>query len=343
MYSIEVLSESNAYQWEEFNKRSREGTLFHSMQWKKFLEDTLKLRLKYYLILENRKVVGICPCIEQSVLGFRGLTDVPHSEVNNLILDDSFDFSRINDVLALFSKECSFLHFNTYNPNILDRIAYDSTTVESTGNMILNLKQKPPDEIWGGFSKDMRYNIRIFEKKGFEVREVHQQPDVETFYRYYAENLKYINGEILPYSFFQRLLESYSPKELRTVALTNNGLYAGGSLTIADPAEDTAYFDYMALNRELPNKYTPSYYLSWEGITWAWENGYEKISFGRQNFDPDNPRFRNKAKFGAEYVPIHSTLVLFSKATSVLYRLKKRLEEGQETQSKRISCASEAH
>lgn len=50
-YSIEALSESNVQQWEEFNNRSPEGTLFHSIRWKNILEDTLNLRLRYYEVI----------------------------------------------------------------------------------------------------------------------------------------------------------------------------------------------------------------------------------------------------------------------------------------------------
>ncbi len=84
-------------------------------------------------------------------------------------------------------------------------------------------------------------------------------------------------------------------------------------------------FEYLALNRNIPNRYTPTYPLFWEGIVWAWEHGIERISFGQQKFEPDNPRFRNKLKFGAEFVPIHSRIVFFSRTTAHLYRLRQML------------------
>jgi hypothetical protein len=327
-YSIEALSERNVHLWEAFNRQSREGTLFHSIQWKNSLEDALKLRLKYYLILKDQQVVGICPCIEQSAGYIKGLGGIPHSEYNNIILDNSFDISHINDVLALFSKECSFLHFETCNPEVLDRIRYYAYPLEHMGHMILNVKQRPPEAIWKSLSSGMRKDIRRFEKSGFEIREIHKQADVEMFYRYYAENTTYLNGDILPFSYFQNLLDRYSPNDLRIAVLTDGDTFAGGTLTIIDRDKKTAYFECMALNRNLPGRYTPTYPAFWDLANWAWDNGYEKMSFGRQQLDPDTPRFRNKAKFGAEFVPIHSRMVLLSGTASLLHRLKKGLTGG---------------
>ena len=131
-----------------------------------------------------------------------------------------------------------------------------------------------------------------------------------------------INGDTLPLTFFQKLLETYSRDEMRVTLLSKGDIYAGGLLTFIHPASKTAYFEYLSLNRSLPNTYHPTYPLFWEGLNWAWNSGHQKISFGRQRMDPENARFRIKADFGAEYVPIHSSVILFSKTTSLLYRLK---------------------
>ena len=304
-YSIEMLSESNVHRWEEFNNQSREGTLFHSIQWKSVLEDILNVKAQYYLIVEDRRVVGLCPGVEQSAGFFRGLASIPYSEFNNLVLDDSFDTGRFDEVLQHFAERYSFLYFNTYSPATLDGIHHNVLGVVETGNMVLNVKQKPPDEIWSSFSRNMRYNIQLFEKRGFKIREVNQRSEVERFYRYYVENLIHIKGEILPFSFFERLLEQF-PDRVKIAVLANGDVFAGGWLMLLSPERRSAYYQYLALNRDLPNQYTPTYPLYWNLVNQAWDNGYETLSFGRQRLDPENPRFQSKAKFGAEHVPIYS-------------------------------------
>lgn len=329
-YSIEPLSESNAYQWEEFINRSRDATPFHSVRWKNLLEGVLKLKVRYHIIFENRRVVGVCPFVEQSMKRFQGLNNTPRSEYNNIILDDTFNTDDINEILSLFSRRYSFLYFNTYDPVLPDKIGYYTVPNEDGSNIVLDLNQRPPETIWKDIlSKDERYKVSRFEKGGFAIQEVEQGRDIKEFYHYYAENLSHINGYILPFTFFERLLESFPPNEVRIALLTNDSAFAGGNLAILDPVRKTAYFQYLALNRALPNKYSPTHYLSWEGINWAWENGYERISLGRER--PDNPRVRSKQKFGAEPVPIHSRVVLLSKTASLLYQLRRSISRNEQT------------
>ncbi len=326
-YSIELLSESNAHQWEEFNDQSREGTLFHSLKWKRLLEDVLHLKLRYYLILNGRNVVGISPWIEESILNFRGLVSIQHFETNSIVLDEAFNTDHFNKILSLFARKYSFLHFNTYNPALPGKNGFAHVPQGDTSHMVVDLRENPPEAIWAGLSKNTRYDIRVFENDGFEVRVISQPGDLDDFYRYYVRNMMHIHGEVLPLAFFEKLWDLCPPGELRGTTLTRDDVFVGGSLAILDPARKIYYGDYLAINRDLPNKYTPTYYIMWESINWAWSNGYERVSFGRQNPDPENPRFRNKVKFGAEQIPIHSRRVLLSKPILMAYKVKKMLSD----------------
>jgi len=324
-YSIQELSEENAAAWDDFNNRSAEGTFFHSTKWKSILEDVLKIDLRYWLIQRGQKVVGIAPFKSRRIGFFKGLDSIPQSECDSIILDDNFNARDLGKVLTLFAPQCSFFHLNTNNPTVLDHIGYNHYSLENTGHMVLNLQQKSPETIWENFpaKKGQRKFIRRFDEKGFKIHETREQEDMKTFHKYYAENLMRKNTDFLPLTFFQELLKRYSRDEMRVTLLSKGDLCAGGLLTFMHPVSKTAYFHYLSLNRNLPNTYHPTSYLFWKGINWAWDNGYEKISFGRQNMNLDNARFRIKADFGAEYTPVYSRIVLFSKPISLLYRIKK--------------------
>ncbi|WP_250986898.1 GNAT family N-acetyltransferase [Methanoculleus oceani] len=280
--------------------------------------------MRYYLILNEQEVVGISPWAERSALNFLGLVSIPHSEMNGIVLDDTFNADHFNEILSLFAKKYSFLHFNTCNPALLDGIRFTHVSGEDTGHMMTDLRSSPPDAIWAGLSKRTKQALRTFENDGFEVSEINHPDELDDFYRYYSGNMTHINGKILPLAFFEKLLEQF-PDEIRVTALTRNDLFAGGSLALLDPARKIYYGNYLAINRDLPNRYTPSYHIMWESINWAWKNGYEKLSSGRQKLEPGNPRFRYKAKFGAEHLPIHSNLVLLSKPMLVSYKIREML------------------
>jgi len=324
-YSIQELSEENAGDWDEFNNRCPEGTFYHTVKWKNLLENTLNIDLKYWIIWKGQKMVGILPFMNRPLVFLKGLEPIPHSEFNNILLKDDLDLRDLDKVLTLFASKYSFLSLNMDSKLLWDHMGYNHHSSENTGNMVLDLRQNPPDKIWEDFTarKGQRRFIRRFGEKGFWIREIHEQEDMKTFYRYYAENLARINGDILPLAFFQSLLEAYSQDEMRVTLLSKEDICAGGLLTFVHPASKTVYFEYLSLNRGLPNTYHPTYPLFWEGLNWAWDNGYQKVSFGRQRFDPKSARFQIKAGFGAKYVPIYSNIVLFSRTASILYRFKR--------------------
>lgn len=301
------------------------GHFFHSIKWKKILENVLHIDPKYWIISSGQKIVGIVPSKKCTLTYLKGLDTLPHSEFNSILLDNNFDPRDLHEVLTQFASKYSFFFLNTNRQEFLDYIGYDHYPYEIVGNMVLNLQQKPPETIWENFSakKGQRKFIRRFDEKGFKIHETHEPEDMKIFHRYYAENLIRINADVLPLTFFQKLPEVFSSDEMRVTLLSKGDTYAGGLLTFMHPASKTAYFQYLSLNRNLPNTYHPTYYLFWEGLNWAWDNGYEKISFGRQKLDPKNPRFQIKADFGAEYKPIYSQIVLFTKTTSLLYRIRK--------------------
>ncbi|RXE55849.1 hypothetical protein ABH15_06405 [Methanoculleus taiwanensis] len=341
-YYLQELSAENTEDWEEFNNRCAEGTFFHNLKWKSVLESVLNADLKYWILQRDQKTVGIFPSRERRILFSKGLDTIPHSEYNNILLDDNVNPQDLGEAFSLFGSKYSFFSLSVRKQTLLDHIGYDHYPSGNTGNMILDLQQKPPDSIWENFpaKKGQRKFIRRFDEKGFTIHEIRRQEDIRTFYQYYAENLMRINGDLLPLIFFQKLLETFSPNEMRVTALAKGDIYAGGLLTFTHPARKTAYFQYLSLNRSLPNTYHPTYYLFWEGLNWAWSNGYEKISLGQQKLDPSNARFRIKADFGAEHVPMYPRVVLFSKATSLLYRMKKSLPGGKNPGTSHINRAS---
>ena len=119
---------------------------------------------------------------------------------------------------------------------------------------------------------------------------IDQPGDLGEPYQHYVKNMMHIQGEILPFTFFATLLDRFSREELRITVLTRDDAFAGGSLAFVDPLSKTIYSDYLAINRDLPNRYTPTNYIAWESINWAWSNGHKQVHFGQQS-GPENPRF----------------------------------------------------
>jgi len=179
--------------------------------------------------------------------------------------------------------------------------------------MVLDLVRSPPEAIWNSFSarSGQRTKIRQFEKRGFETSEVRSEEELCDFYRYYAETMKHLGADRLPLSFFLDLRRTLGD-HVRIMMLANGPLVAGGTLTILDPERKRAHGVFLAMNRDLPNRFSPSYGIYWEEITWAWEHRYETFTFGREfvrDLTDQNPRYRLKRAFGGTFEPRHTRIV----------------------------------
>ena len=97
---VERLNDTNAEQWEEFNRNSAEGSFFHSLKWKQIAERDPAYKPDYYLFFKDDAVSGIFPFVEADLRSFRGL--VPSTNPGRLhgILDDYDDPDSIHYIIA---------------------------------------------------------------------------------------------------------------------------------------------------------------------------------------------------------------------------------------------------
>jgi hypothetical protein len=324
-WHVEQLNTENADKWEEFNKNSSEGSFFHTLQWRKILERSFQLPLHYFLLFNNNKVFGIFPFVEHRIRFFKGFLPIANSECSNVILKDCNDDSGVHSLFNGLRRSDrpmnSFVVINTLHQEFFTHLGYANFPYYNDGHMILDLKKFPPERIWDSFSakKGQRTYIRRFDDKGFVIKEADSLDDLNVFYQHYKDNLIHIHVTPCPWSHFQDLHHEFSEGEIRTTLLVKDDTVAGGLMTLLFKPQKTAYFHYLSLNRNLPNTYHPTYYLFWEGINWARDHGFEKISFGRQKLEPDNLRYRIKHEFKAEFMPNYSKMVSLSRLFTVGY------------------------
>jgi CelD/BcsL family acetyltransferase involved in cellulose biosynthesis len=326
-YHLERLSEENAKRWEEFNAASPDGSLFHSLRWKRIAEQRTRAPRHYFLLFRNDAVVGLFPFFENTIYGFRGLGPASYPMSLHAILKDNRDPSAVQYVIEELRdpergrRKISFICPATLHAEIFDTITThplfpyppSGSPYEGEGDMVLDLARSPPDEIWNTFTarSGQRKKIRRFEKAGFEVTDVRSEDELQIFYRYYRENMKYIGGDLPPFSFFADLRDTLAD-EVRITLLSKGPLVAGGMLTILDRPRRRVHAVYLSLNRDLPSRYSPSCCIYWEAINWAWEHHYEKFTFGREysnDLHDSNPRYRMKRDFGAEFEPVYSRMI----------------------------------
>lgn len=330
-YRLERLSDRNADVWEEFNDHSMEGSAFHSLWWKELVEGTSPTEMHYFLQYRDDEIHALFPFKQHSIGPFGGLVPPTDPQCLPVILADGLDSRALRCAVEDLRKvtiggtTLSFIVLSTMHSGVFDGLAhYRLLPWSHYGDMVLDLSEFPPERIWHSFRQTggQRKYIRRFDKDGFAVTEARTLDDLRLFYTYYEANIRHIGATPWPFSRFAWLCDSKAD-DVRITLLSKGPLVAGGLLQLLDRPRKTVYSLYLSLNRALPG-YHPTYYLHWEAVTWAWEHGYEKVSFGVQRPDDENPRYLIKKSFGAQFTPWHSRLIPLTRPFSVVARWRSR-------------------
>ena len=337
-YRFEELSPNNKKDWEEFNKKNDGGSFFHTLKWKDVIEDSFDYKLHYFLIYYEDKVVAICPFCENNIGRFRGLMPPPNSEYRQLLINKK-DYKQllIKEILNKTkeiskNKKLSFVLINTLSEEIkgyFDKYnPYQYPIFGKSGHSILNLKENNPEKIWHdiftkrGKGKPRQY-IRKFEKDEIKIREAKSISDLKEFYRYYKANLEYKNIKPYSFSFFEKIWNAFSSTDVRITLLTKDEQVFGGLLAFLYPPKKTMYLRHLAINREIPGRYHPTYPLAWDAVVNAAGRNYDTVCFGQTPNDPNDASFRIKMKFGCSYENEYSLIFPLSPLFKTGYNIYK--------------------
>ena len=329
-HRVVELDNSNAMDWEVVNENSPHGSLFHTLKWKRLLEESFERYAvtRYFLIYRDMQPVALCPFFERGISGFKTLVTLPDVSLNpcdHLVTGDSCNAGRLVEICEDIARSqgASFITFGVCgeHPSAFARLGVP--LYSTGGRMVLDLSKKPPDWIWKHeFSNNQRNKIRRFDKDGFVLDHITSREGLATFYPYYAADLHCIGGRPHPLSYFEKLLTSYSgesPDGVMLTVLRKGESVAGGLLALFWNVRRILYWRYFSLNRSLPNVYTPFYYLVWHAVKEAYERGCRVVDFGGTPADPTDAHHRMKAEFGCSYVRRYRVILPVSRLSRLVH------------------------
>lgn len=327
-YFVEELCLDNEKDWKEFNEKTYGGSFFHTLKWKSILESSFGYESHYFLVYYKDRVIAACPFFESTLKGFKGLM-LPDSDYKHILVDKQ-NFNHLAGK-AIMNKcyeisqrnRLSFILINTLSKEIKDHFnEFNPLPFPTIGNMMLDLKENNAEKIWNNIftaRENQRKYIRRFTKDGFKIKEAKSLKDLKIFYKYYKANLEYINAVPYPFSHFEEIWNSYSSTNMIITLLHKNKKVFGGQLHFFDPSRKTIYLRYLALNRDIPRKYTPTYYIFWDAILRASRMGYTNVCYGSTPPNPDGIYYRLKKKFGCYYEENYSIIFPLSTTFKVTY------------------------
>lgn len=153
----------------------------------------------------------------------------------------------------------------------------------------LDLRDKTEDEIMMDFHHKVRYNIRLAERKGVEIR-IGTRDDVEIFHRMIVETGIRDNFVVRSKEYYEHVYDVFSPNHVRLfLAYYEDKPIAG---TIAILYGNKCWYLYGASINEHRNL-MPNYLLQWNMIKWALESGCDIYDFRGVpgDLDENNPMY----------------------------------------------------
>jgi peptidoglycan pentaglycine glycine transferase (the first glycine) len=168
-----------------------------------------------------------------------------------------------------------------------------------------DIKGMSEEELMQSFHQKWRYNIRLSEKKGVEIK-IGTKNDIREFHKIMLETGVRDNFVTRSVEYFEKMHDSMAPEHLRLYLAYYNGKIIAGTITILYGKK--CWYLYGASSNEYRNVMA-TYLLQWEAMKWALETGCDVYDFRGVSGDMDesNPLYgiyRFKKGFNGQLVEL---------------------------------------
>jgi len=308
---IEFIDSYNE-EYEAFNQGHPKGTIFQSYLW-----HAVKTAWQWRAVVVRKdgKITGemsvlirrvpgtklsllystrgpVCDPHDKETLqelteGIRKLAKEEHAYLLSIDPDIPFEDEEFKEIMKSlgYNLKPVAIHFENIQPQFVVR---------------LSLTGKTPEEVLANLKGKTRYNIRVAERKGVEVR-VCDESALDDFVR-----LMEVTGErddftTRPKEYFAQMMRALGEHVRLYMAYSDGEAIAG---TICAQYGNKTWYLYGASSNSHREK-MPNYLVQWNMITWAMENGCDVYDFRgiSGTDDPNHPLaglWRFKSGWGAE-------------------------------------------
>jgi CelD/BcsL family acetyltransferase involved in cellulose biosynthesis len=179
------------------------------------------------------------------------------------------------------------------------------------------------DAVLQGMSSMHRRNIRKAQRLGMSIARASTTEAVDVFYRLHVQTRRRLGVPVQPRRFFRLLgdwLQEHGVGFVLTAMLHGTPIASAVFLT----RRDTLVYKYGASDARFW-EHRPNNLLFWSAISWACENGYRTLDWGRT--DPEDVGLRAfKSGWGAQEQPLHYSVLSVRPPTAVQRRNNRYLK-----------------
>lgn len=284
---MEVLSKNQYAEYEKFVQSHPGGSITQSVKW-----HGVKNNWKHEIVVsrdDSGEIVGGVSVLAQKIpLIGTTLLYAPRGPVCDWYDREIMDDLKLGvDTLAKKYRA----HIYKIDPDILDSDARFLSLMKSMGfmqikggdgfetiqarfNYRLYLKGRTLDELFANLTQKTRYNIRVAQKHGVEIRVVGKEY-LDDFIRIMQTTGERDGFSTRPKIYFERMLDSLG-KNCRLYIAFYEGQAVSGAIT-TNYAGKTCYI--YGASDNVHRNVMPNYLIQWEMIRWAHETGCTVYDF----------------------------------------------------------------
>lgn len=301
-------------EYERFNENHKKGTIYQSYIWSKVKPAWHWVGIK---VRENGALKGIMGILIRPIpfTGYK-LMYAPRGPVWDV--DDTATLAQLTSAAEKIAKkehayvlkvDTDIEYENAAFRRNMQSLGYrllpqsvDFDNIQAQFVARLYLTGKSQQQVLDTFKKKTRYNIRLAQRRGVQVREQGVQ-GLDEFYPIMRTTGIRDGFIIRSYDYFKTMLNALGEHARLYMAYYEGEAIAGA---ICTNYGNKTWYQYGASSNEHRDK-MPNYLLQWHMIQWAINNGSDIYDFRgvSGNMDPNSPHYglwRFKSGFGTELV-----------------------------------------
>ncbi len=287
--------------WNKVLERSKEATIFHTLEWIDLQKKSFGFDEKLSIYVEEGEPIGIFPYYHRKI-AFFNLYGSPQPETGSFyggpLSIDSTEAceSLIKNIGEDRRNAAYFMKLSPhYDVDLLRKLGYE---IEEVKNFLLDLSQ-PEDALWTNLNKKSRNQVRKAKKMGVELR-VGTPLDLDQYYDMILETCERNSLNPLPLSFYKNVFnELYEKKMMRLSLAYYEGQPIAGAIFLLFK-DKIIYWQGDSFSRFW--HLNPNDLLQWDIIKWGKKNGYKTYDLGGAGV-PSIAKF--KAGWGGKEIPFY--------------------------------------
>lgn len=314
----------NRNQWNNLVRQSEHGTVFHRHEWLEVVEREFDCEPLHAVVTKGGNPVAVFPNFLYDIplgeLSPRLDAVAPHVPLRRLA---SIEPGYGGPIVATSTEECLDLLFDAIDERVGRGTVYhavkmyDPSTVRYAKYLVkrgfapvlLSCRfvvdlDSGWDQIEGGMHKTRRYALRSGRENSVEVEPRQLDAiDLEETYESYRKNMRRVDGDSHPETFFEALATDLAD---RTVAFeaTVDDETVGRFVHLVNEEQSSLLYYLSAIGDESHFEYNPSELLHGAAMQWGMDNGVETYDFGATGADFRDGIFQYKEKYGGQTRPI---------------------------------------